>query len=312
MKNFLIALIISLFPLWLASQQVAVYNLYTYNTNFINPAATGLSNCKTFTLTDRHQWLGIKGAPAVQTFSAQLPKQFHKHKKHGLGLNIVHDVNGATQNLGGEFLYAFHFAVGRRNTTLSLGLSGKFGQYTFDERDFTELIADPVVTRSREMELYYNASSGIFLYAERLFCGIAIYNLLPVSTNYYKEYGNESYFATGIVGYTFNPFRNDIELKSAVYGAMGNSMFQVDLNNIIEFDNNLKTGLIFRKYIGEFVHSSQNLLVLLGYELNSWCLNYTYDIGISSLQANHYGSHQISLTYRICADKYDCPTYNKY
>lgn len=310
MKKNLILISILFFPLSLLAQELAHYNLYHYNLDLINPAATGYLPCKTFTITDRHQWTGIEGAPSIQSLSMQLPKQVHKYKKYALGANLVRDVNGATHNLGGELLYAYHITLrGITDHHLSFGLSGKFGQYSFDERDFTEGLYDPIIDRTIESEWYYNFSTGIFIYSEKYFAGIGVYNLVPRSTNIYNEYGNEPYFLTFIGGYNFNPKRNNYRITSSVYLARGSNFFQADVNNNIYFNNNLWAGLTLRKYFGDFYRSGQNALLFIGYRLKSWEFTYTYDLGINNLQRNHLGSHQLSVTYTLCKEKYACPSY---
>ena len=310
MKKYLLLILILYYSVSLFAQQLAQYNLYHFNLDLINPAATGYLPCKTFNITDRHQWTGIEGAPSIQSLSIQLPKEFHKYRKYGLGLNLVRDVNGAIQNLGGELLYAFHLTLGGTITNhLSFGLSGKFGQYSFDEREFTQGLYDPIVGRTLNTEWYYNFSSGVFLYSEDYFTGIAVYNLVPRTTTYYSNYGNEPYFITFIGGYNFQPRRNNFLLTSSIYLAKGSDFYQIDLNNHFYFNNGLWTGITLRKYFGNFYQSGQNVLLFIGYKLDKWNFAYTYDIGINNLQRNHFGSHQISITFTLCSKKYACPTY---
>ena len=310
MKRFLLLFLI-VFP-WLVSysQQVAQYNLYHFNLDLINPGATGYLPCKQFNITDRHQWTGIEGAPSIQSLSIQLPRQYHKYRKYALGLNLVRDVNGATQNLGGELLYAFHITMGNIVPKhLGFGLAGKFGQYSFDEREFTDGIYDPIIGRSINTEWYFNVSAGVFFYSEKYYAGIAVYNLVPRNTNYYRDYGNEPYFLTCTGGYHFNSPRKNFRLTTSLYFAGGTNFYQADINNFFYLENGLWTGITFRKYIGDFYRAGQNTLLFLGYITGSWNFAYTYDLGINGLQRNHFGSHQLSVSYTLCRKKYACPAY---
>ncbi|MBN1597424.1 MAG: PorP/SprF family type IX secretion system membrane protein [Bacteroidales bacterium] len=311
MKKTVILFISFVFSSALFAQQLAVHNQYYLNSSLVNPAATAITDCKTFGISDKHQWLGIQGAPSIQTFYAQVPKQFSKYKKHGLGANLVRDNNGATQNLGCELIYTFQMFLGRSNTRLSLGLSGKLGQYTFDERDFTEYLIDPAISRTVFSEFYYNAASGFYLYSDRFFGGLAVYNLLPLSTEYYLEYGNDSFFSTLLAGYYFKPRKNKFNIKSTVYIARGENLLQVDLKNRICFENQISSGILIRKYLGDLMSANQNVILFVGYDLDKWNFQYCFDLGINRLQMNNYGSHQVSVGYRICRDIYDCPTYDK-
>jgi hypothetical protein len=51
------------------AQPLARHNLYPFNPDFANPAATGMNGCLEFTATDMHQWVGIAEAPNVQSFN---------------------------------------------------------------------------------------------------------------------------------------------------------------------------------------------------------------------------------------------------
>lgn len=310
MRKFYPLIFILFIPFYTHAQQLAKYNLYQYSMNYINPAATGCNSCKSFRITDKHQWVGIEGAPSIQTISISMPKQFHKLKKHGLGLNVVRDRNGAVQNLGGEFIYSFHIAFGRSNVHfLSFGLSGKFGQYTMDERGFDQEIYDPIVTNGLELEFYGNASTGAYIYNESYFGGIGIHNLVPYSSNIYQEYGNENYFVTLIGGKNLYSANKQNMFKTSVYAAIGNGFYQLDFNNFAYINSTFWAGLTMRKYFGDFGFSGQNAIFYFGYEIERFDLSYAFDLGINRLQFNHYGSHQISIAYKICKGKYACPTY---
>lgn len=310
MNKILFLLLILASQVKLYSQQMAEYNLYHFNLAHINPAATGYKPCAIFNLTDRHQWTGIEGAPSIQSLSAQTSHQSNKYRKYAVGLNLVRDRNGATQNLGGDFSYAFHITLSRSYPHhLSFGLAAKAGQYSFDECDFTENLFDPAVSRGINTEWYFNASSGVFLYSEKYCAGLAVYNLIPQETRYYREYGNESFFITFIAGYQIRPARNNFIFRPSLYAARGNQYYQIDVNSSLYFNNGFWTGVTFRKYFGSFYHTSQNALVFIGYEKNSWNIAYAYDIGINWHHLRHLGSHQLSVNYTLCPGKTDCPAY---
>ena len=312
MKKYLyILLMIYLFHLNLPAQQMAEHNLYYYNLSLINPAATGYLPCKQFTLTDRHQWLGIKGAPSIQSFGVQLPRALDLYRSYGLGVNLVRDDNGATQNLGGEIQYAYHITLNTNNPAhLGFGLSAKFGQYSFDESGFNPDLPDPIVTYGRLVEWYYNFATGVFLYSDNYYAGVGVYNLYPMQSTLYDSYGNTGFFTTVIAGYKFSrPRRYRFTIDPSIYFAYGADIYQVDLGTKLFFENGICTGIFFRKYMGDFYSPGQNILLFFGYQFSNWNIGYTYDLGINQLQKQHFGSHQLSLTYTICREKYSCPAY---
>ena len=308
MRGFVLFLLFFLMHV-LNAQPLARYNLYPFNPNFANPAATGLTNCLVLNATDMHQWVGIADAPTIQSFSIQKGRQFSKTKKHGLGANLIRDTNGPSKSLGGELLYSFHVLIGRGRTTwLSLGLSGNIEQRKLDETGFSPIF-DPRVTGGVVQELAYNASSGVFVYNDRYFAGFAVYNLLPVNNTLGMGYGGDRYYMSFQGGYLFASRRIPATIQTSFQGSMGTDVFQFDFTNRIRFENNVWTGLTLRKYSGEFESAGQNAIVFIGYDWNSWSFSYNYTIDINGTQFHHFGTHQISLGYKICPDKYSCPTY---
>jgi type IX secretion system PorP/SprF family membrane protein len=293
----------------IVAQPLARYNLYPHNPNFSNPAATGLTNCTEFNATDMHQWVGIKDAPTLQSLNIQKGKHISKSKKHGLGVNVVRDINGLSKSLGGELIYSFHVLVGKNRTSwLSLGLSGNVEQRSLDESGFSP-IYDPLVTGSLNQEIVYNASSGFYLYNEKYFAGLAIYNLLPINNSLGMGYGGERCFMSVQGGYVFDSRRLPVKIQTSFQGSRGNDIMQIDFINKLFFQNNIWTGLTLRKYLGNFETVGQNALVFIGYLRNSWSFSYNYNIDINGTQFHHYGIHQLSISYKICPGKYDCPTY---
>ena len=68
----------------LNAQPLARHNLYPYNSDFANPAATGISGCFEVAATDMHQWVGISEAPNLQSLSVQKGIPFRRNKKNGV------------------------------------------------------------------------------------------------------------------------------------------------------------------------------------------------------------------------------------
>lgn len=291
------------------AQPIARHNLYHFNPNFANPAATGMLTCIEFAASDMHQWAGITDAPNVQSFSVQKGMPFSINKKNGLGINLIRDSNGPSKSLGGEFLYSFHLLIGRSRTTwLSFGLSGNFEQRRLDESGFSPVF-DPQITGASVEEIVYNASGGVYVYNDRYFGGLAVYNLLPVNNSLGLGYGGDRYYLSFQGGYLFDLHNSAFTLATSIQGGVGTAVYQFDLNNKLLFKSNLWAGLTLRKYLGEFETAGQNALVFLGYDWDDWGLSYNYNIDINGTQFHHYGTHQLTLCYRLCSDDFSCPAY---
>jgi type IX secretion system PorP/SprF family membrane protein len=291
------------------AQPLARYNLYPFNRDFANPAATGLSNCLELNVTDQHQWAGIEDAPNIQSFSIQKGLGFSETRKHGLGANFVRDANGPSKSLGGELLYSFQMLIGRSRTTwVSFGLSGNFEQRKLDESGFTPVF-DPGITGGVVQEIAYNASTGMYVYSTKYFAGLALYNLLPVNNNLGQGYGGDRYFISFQGGYLFTSRTSSASLQTSIQGSLGNHVYQFDLNNNILFNNNLWLGLTLRKYLGDFESAGQNAILFVGYHWKNWSFCYDYNFDINGTQFHHYGTHQLSLGFKICKDSFNCPAY---
>ncbi len=291
------------------AQPLARYNLYPFNPNFANPAATGLSDCYLINVTDMHQWTGIENAPNTQSLSIQKGTGFLKNKKYGLGVNLIRDSNGPSKSLGGEFLYSFHMMIGRTGRNwLSAGLSGNFDERRLDESGFTPVF-DPGVSGGIIRETAYNASAGIYLYNETYFAGIALYNLLPVNNTLGTGYGADRYSLSLQGGYLFDNRTLPARIQTSFQASIGIDVSQFDLSGMMLFDNHIRAGITLRKYAGKFEFSGQNALIFIGYEWNNWNFLYNYNCDINGTQFHHYGSHQLSLGYKICRNQVSCPAY---
>jgi type IX secretion system PorP/SprF family membrane protein len=293
----------------LHAQPLAQHNLYPFNPNFTNPAATGITNCLEIMATDMHQWVGISNAPGIQSFSIQKGMGSSNFKKHGTGFNLVRDINGPSRSFGGEILYAFHSMINKNKSTwLSLGLSLNLEQRRLDERDFTP-VYDPLIGGGIEQELAYNASTGLYIYNEKFFAGLALYNLLPVNNTLSMGYGGDRFFTSVQAGYQFMPGKKNIQMQTSVQASIASSTSQIDLNYRLIFPGGLWTGITLRKYLNAYNSAGQNVILYMGYDWNRWRLAYNYNFDINKTQFHHYGTHQFGLGYRICRDANSCPAY---
>jgi type IX secretion system PorP/SprF family membrane protein len=293
----------------LFAQPLVKHNLYPFNADYANPAATGLSNCLVINATDMHQWIGISNAPNVQSLSIQKGIPFRNYKKSGIGLNLIRDSNGPTKIMNGEFLYSFQSAINKTNNTrLSLGLSVEVQQGSIDESSFSPVF-DPEIAGNTNKEISYNASAGAYVFNDHTFAGIAVYNLLPIRNNIGIGYGGDAFFLSLQGGHLFSFEKKHLSLLSSVQGFAGKKNYQLDFNNRLTFRNDVWAGLTIRKYLGQFETSGQNVLVFLGYDFSNWSICYNYIFDINGTQFHHYGTHLLSLGYRICNKTIACPAY---
>jgi type IX secretion system PorP/SprF family membrane protein len=99
-----------------------------------NPAVTAFDNFGVFDAFFRMQWLGFSGAPVTGFISAQYPL-IRQNMSFG---GILHfDQTGPVSKFGVQLNYAYKLKeVLGRYDQLSLGISGNFQQYIFNQQDW--------------------------------------------------------------------------------------------------------------------------------------------------------------------------------
>lgn len=156
------------------AQQDPNFTQYMYNTMSINPAYAGSRDVLSAVMLHRSQWLGFDGAPSSQTFSAHSPI---KDGKMGLGLNIVNDRIGVTQetDINAVYSYAIEFP---ENTKLSFGLNAGINMLNVN---FNELnIFDPNDPEFNNIENKFSPQLGLgaLWYSDQYYVGLSVPALL--------------------------------------------------------------------------------------------------------------------------------------
>ena len=167
--SFLLA--ISLVPgCW--GQQRAMFTQYMFNGLAINPAYAGSHQTLEFTALARQQWTGLEGAPSTQTFTAHTPLN---NRSIGLGLSIIHDKIGVTNQFGAYGAYSYRIQFSNKGV-LSMGLQAGFTQY---QEDLTQLQGsirdpnDPNFAQDQVSKFMPNFGAGLYYYTRRYYMGIS-------------------------------------------------------------------------------------------------------------------------------------------
>jgi type IX secretion system PorP/SprF family membrane protein len=293
----------------LFAQELPVYQQYLLNPNLINPAMTGYEDCTSFLVTDRHQWLGIKGAPGTQTIGMQTRILPGSGKIHGVGINMYYDRNGAFRKSGGDLLYAYHFNISRRkDLVIGLGLLLSVYQNSIDDTEFAGA-NDPLIGSGINRSLNPDAGAGIFLYGNKFFAGLSASGLIS-NSDALQETESHFYLYTGLsIENRESPFKFEPSLLLKFTGSLKS---QIDINlKTLLYDKYWYT-LSFRNNLSSSAIKGASLLSVFGVTVNKFSFAYVFDLGLTSIQLTGYGSHEFMITYKIChPDRYniDCPTY---
>ena len=293
MKNiFKIIFAIGLLSAGMANaQQQAMFSQYMFNGLAINPAYAGSQESLSMTALMREQWVGLEGAPSTQTFSAHTNL---KKKRIGVGLMVIHDKIGVTDQTGVFASYAYKIPLNKG--TLSLGLQGGFTHYN---ARFSEVsLTDPTFQTGDISEFHPNFGAGVYYSTDRFYAGISAPQL--VQTNYDKD--NQAskakilrhYFIQ--TGYVFDLNQN-LKLKP-------NLLIKMVEGAPVEFD--LNANLFIHDLIGLGVswRSMDAIVMLLQIQITEKLqFGYAYDFGTTDLRQAHSGSHEFYLNYRLSFSK---------
>jgi type IX secretion system PorP/SprF family membrane protein len=318
MKFFTI-LIICLFTLQLHGQELPIFNEYHLNKTFINPAIIGSEPCTHIKATDRHQWIGVKNAPVIQTLSFETSLYNKKairetdKKISGLGGYIFRDRNGDYQTLGIQASYAFHVYLSKASDIkMGLGLSAGFFQATLDESGFVSddaTLYDPIITGTTNSEYIPDITAGIFIYSSKSFIGLSGTHFLTsvYGTTYYASPGRNYFLIAGfLTGAESDKVRI---LPSITVKATEDLKKQADLNLKLLFADVWWAGISYRHNFDELPGISTAILPVVGMNIRNMSVGYAFEYTPGQIRKNTYGTHELILSWHFCGDGFRCPVY---
>jgi len=297
-------------------QQIVMHSNYMVNGLPLNPAVAGTKTFAPLVLGFRRQWTGIREAPVAQHLS------YHNYvaEQIGVGIYAFNDVAGPARRTGMMGSFSLQIKSSYK-TRLSFGLAGSFSQFMLDrDKLITEDPADQVVLERTTNQFVPDLAAGLHWYGQQFHLGISIFNVIQTKTDLFDImtpvsstldrtlYANASYrFGAG----------NDKSLSfepSAILRLMKNAPLQFDISGRIFYDQ--------QYYIGSSYRFKDALAILLGFNGPKIGIGYAYDLGLSSLNSYHSGSHEIVVTFKTRNNNqnsnnrssfsnriYDCPSF---
>ena len=294
-KRFIITALIVLGLNQLYAQQEAAYTHYMYNTLVINPAYAGSRDALTFTALGRFQWVGFKGAPTTQTFTAHTPIA---KKNIGLGLSFTNDKIGPTNNTSLDVDFAYRLKVSSK-ARLCFGINGGFNSFSAEVNSLTLADQnDASFMENRRGKMLPSLGAGIYFQMPNFYLGASVPSILENSlfatgSNGSIDVSKERrhyYIIAGAV-FTISP---SVKFKPTVLGKIvQNAPFQIDvtgtfmLRELIDLGIMCRTGDGVGALVG--VHISKQLL--FGY-------SFDWSTGVRTGKYNG-GSHEIMLRYDL-------------
>ena len=292
-------------------QEKIIYNQYHFNYYLLNPAVAGAERCSHLMLTTKNQWVGIADAPATQA----LTYRTRVGESVGLGGYLYNDKNGQFSNIGGQFTFAYHIPLsnGRRyliNTQLdrqlSFGVSVKLNQIAYNS------IANNVdPANADESYLVPNVNFGVYYTSYGFFAGLSITNMIPFSIDLSQEPVAP---LTGFffLGNSFDVIDRNSKLEPSLMFAMNeyNNM-QLDLNgkfsqNFPRDDFGYWLQLSYRHNLDTGIGRAVSLIPMGGLRFGKFNVGYAFNLSLSNMVSQNFGTHEIMLGYTFCIPKEFC------
>ncbi len=270
------------------AQQDYQFTQYLYNQQVINPAVAGISG-NSFTLMHRSQWIGMKGAPATQSFSWSMPVA---SQKIGLGAEAFNDMIGARRNTGVQFLFAYRplnnikkLSFGIRAGMFLPGVNKSAMNY-YNPADPNALINIPVTPS-------FNIDAGVYYKDGRNFVGISASHLQGFSE---ATAGSHFTYKPHLFGYYAIVFKISQTVRfrpSVLVKYLQGADMNIDVNATLLFGDVFVAGLGYR--------TSNSVMLQLAVPLkNGLIIGYGFDYGFGlNTDLSRFGSHEIFIGFNL-------------
>lgn len=274
----------------ISGQQIPNFSMYSMNHYVINPAASGLDDMLPVTLSYRKLWAGIELSPSVQYLSGNMKV----HDDMGAGARIFNYQAGPLRKTGIEGTYSYHLSLGNGDTRLAFGLSMLLYQFKLNKSDLSVYDVDDQVFMGSEQMVVPDAGIGIYLYEDRYFAGLSIPQLFQRSIDLKSDVILQQkqvrhYYLHG--GYRFYVNREFRLEPSVMLKFIESGIFQADINAMVTYRDMVNFGVSFR--------TSDAISFQVGYKADRIFAGYAWDMSVSGLHGNSFGSHELLFTYKL-------------
>lgn len=263
-----------------------------------NAATAGSDSALHVTAFDRMQWVGIDDAPQSFFISADMPFKVASHRV-GAGVTILNDQEGlfTTTYVNAQLSYSKQVWGGR----LALGLQPGFVNQTFKGGDVSIPTgdawdpSDESIPNSDVSGMGFDLGLGAFYEWGNYYGGVSVQHLtgaqLELGDYAYTELTQTYYFNVG----------GNIPLKRTLFilhpSLLVRTTFQftqVEATMRASFDHKFWGGFTYRH--GDAV------ALMVGADIGTLRLGYSYDVGISRMGFESGGSHELLLGWTMHID----------
>ena len=276
----------------LHAQKEPQYSQYMYNIGSFNPAYAGTVESLEIIGLYRAQWVDIPGAPTTIRAGANIP---FSNKKMGLGLNVVNDGLGPSNQTNIDLAYSYQIQLSG-GTKLSFGLNagGSLLDIDYSKGNFVNP-ADPSIVGENYNSFYPTVGAGLFLYhQEDWYLGASVPNVLTHGL-YNDEVATivEDNMQLNLIGGYVFPLGDRTRFKPAfLVNYLKGSPVTVNLSANFQFVDALTLGASYRV--------DNAVSALAGFQIsNTMFVGYAYDYATNGLGEYSGGSHEAILKFYI-------------
>lgn len=300
MKKILILPFILFAALRLSGQQEVMQTQFMNNKLAYNPGYAGSFESPTLMVIDRHQWVGVQGAPNTQAISFSQPLLSNHF---GLGLNMVRNSVAINRNLSVELSYAYQLPLPRGY--LGIGIQASMRQFRQDWTDERIVTSQPrdidnAIPTGIQGKLVPNFGFGAYYNAPRWYAGVSVPRLVANNIDLSEKEGilsREVQQINAMTGVRFDVAEGVVLTPQMLFRYVFNAPPDLDVNLTADFQRKFTTGLTYRTG-GDTKNLGESIDVMAGVQATSnLFLMLSYDIGMTRLRKFNNGSFEATIRW---------------
>ena len=282
------------------AQQDPQYSQYMFNQMAVNPGYAGSHDVICASAVHRQQWAGWTGAPVTSVFTANAPFKLFG-ASHGVGLTVMSDELGFSQDVSIGLDYAYRFPLGPGK--LGIGVSGLFLNKALSAEwnipGGTNPADDWAIPSEKESVTGFDMGFGVFYRAEKVYLGLSATHLLEPGLRYEQRQGNvqaanltlrRHYYATAGC---LLPLNNPAwEFAPSLMAFSDGAVSQVTANVNMMYNKKVWGGLGYRL--------NDAVIAMIGVDLfNGLKIGYSFDYSYTNVKQyiTAGGSHEVMVSY---------------
>lgn len=165
-----------------SAQQLMTASLFDQHGNLHNPATAGAGKHGSIGASYRKMWDGIAGGPQT---TIVFGSGYLGGSKLGIGGYVYNDVTGPTKRMGVQAAVAYHIPLAN-DATFSLGLEGRFQQFSIDKVKLQESLGNDPVLGAQDSRFKGDAGFGVAYNGKKLQVGASVSQLIQSKLDFYS------------------------------------------------------------------------------------------------------------------------------